>query len=170
MESTRPELNDMPSESRIDSDPARDEAALPPTLETRKKKKKTESSTPAYKTLSQDEQTITANQSREPTKSGSKRKFSPDEDGVLSDPVQEDDEFQFRRPGGSPQKKTDPFDFMSQDFSPSKTPVSVKRGSVNSGITKRKVLEPSMQHPSLIYPLWFFTLANTIKQRSQIPI
>jgi hypothetical protein len=153
MESSRPEVNYMPSESHIDSDPAHDEAALPPTLETRKKKKKTDTAAPAYKTTSQDEQRITMNQPRETTKSGSKRKFSPDEDGFLSDPVQEDDEFQFSRPGGSPQKKTDPFDFMRQDCSPSKTPVSAKRGSAHSGTTKRKVLEPSMQPPKYCPPL-----------------
>ena len=103
-------------------------------------------------TLSQDNQSITANHSREPTKSGSKRKFSPEEDGFLADLAQEDDEFQFSRPGGSPQKKTDIFDSMRQD-SPSKTPVSAKRGPSQSGITKRKVLEPSMQ------PIWKTPLA-----------
>lgn len=90
---------------------------------------------------------MTANQPREPIKSGSKRKFSPDEDGFLSDLTQEDDEFQFSRPGGSPQKKGDLFDFLRQD-SPSKTPGSATRGPAQSGITKRKVLEPSMQ------PIW----------------
>lgn len=154
MESPSPELNDMPSESRIDNSPSHDEAALPPTLETRKKKKKTESATPAYKPSSQNDQSSTTNQPREPTKSGSKRKFSPDEDGFLSDPVPDEDEFQFSRPGGSPQKKTDPFDFMRQDFSPSKTPVGVKRAA-QSGITKRKVLEPSMQHLSDVFPSGF---------------
>lgn len=152
MESPGSELDDIRSESRQGSDPARDEAALPPTLETRKKKKKTDSASPAYKPLSQDNQSITVNQSREPIKSGSKRKFSPDEDGVLSDLVEEDDEFQFSRAGGSPQRKADPFDFMRQDCSPSKMPVSVKRGSANTGITKRKVLEPSTQHSSHINP------------------
>lgn len=148
MESSKPEVNDIPSESRIDSDPARDEAALPPTLETRKKKKKIDTAAPVYKELPLAEQPITTNQSREPMKSGSKRKFSPDEDGFWSDPAREDDEFQFSRPGGSPPKKTDPFDFMRPDRSPSKTPVSVKRGSAHSGTTKRKVLEPSMRPPA----------------------
>jgi hypothetical protein len=140
-------MEEMPSESRIDSDPSHDESALPPTLETRKKKKKTDSVTPAYKASSQDDLSTTANQSREPTKLGSKRKFSPDEDGFLSDLAQDDDEFQFTRPSGSPRTKADPFDFMRQDFSPSKTPTSVKRGTAQAGLTKRKVLEPSMQFP-----------------------
>jgi hypothetical protein len=155
MESLKPEVNDIPSESRIDSDSACDEAALPPTLETRKKKKKTDTAAPVYKEFQQNEKPITTNQPREPTKSGSKRKFSPDEDGFLSDPVREDDEFQFSRPGGSPPKKTDPFDFMRRDCSPSKTPVSAKRGSAHSENTKRKVLEPSMPRLSKCTPIWF---------------
>lgn len=173
METSRPEVNDTPSESRIDGDSARDEAALPPTLETRKKKK-TDTAAPVYNELQQDEQPITTNQSRKPTKSGSKRKFSPDEDGFLSDPGREDDEFQFSRPGGSPQKMTDPFDFMRRDCSQSKTPVSVKRGSTHSGTTKRKVLEPSMQPPSRIYPLlvyihWLTPSNRDLKFQSRLP-
>jgi hypothetical protein len=147
-ESPRPELNDAISESRIDNSPSQDETALPPTLETRKKKKKPDSATPAYESLPQNDQSLTTKQLREPTKSGSKRKFSPDEDGFLADPAPEDDDFQFSRPGGSPQKKADLFDFMREDISPSKTPAGVKRGAAQSGITKRKVLEPSMCHLS----------------------
>lgn len=154
-ESPRPELNDALSESRIDNSPLHDETALPPTLETRKKKKKIDSATPAYEPSPQNERPLTTTQPREPTKSGSKRKFSPDEDGPLADPAPEDDDFQFSRPGGSPQKKADLFDFMRQDLSPSKTPAGVKRGSAQSGITKRKVLEPSMSHLSDKFPSRF---------------
>ncbi|OOQ86176.1 hypothetical protein PEBR_22276 [Penicillium brasilianum] len=151
-ESTRPELNDALSESRIDNSPLHDETALPPTLETRKKKKKIDSATLAYEQSPQNERSLTTNQPREPTKSGSKRKFSPDEDVPLADPAPEDDDFQFSRPGGSPQKKADPFDIMRQDLSPSKTPAGVKRGSAQSGITKRKVLEPKSSNSNLGSP------------------
>ncbi|KAF3385572.1 Shugoshin [Penicillium rolfsii] len=152
MESSRPDANSSPSECHLDSDPAREEAALPPTLETRKKKKRTDTAAPVYKATSQEEKPITMNVPREPTKSGSKRKFSPDEDGVLSDPVREDDEFQFSRPGGSPSKKTDPFDFMHPNCSPSKTPVMGKQGSAHSGTVKRKVLEPKISNSNLGSP------------------
>lgn len=162
LESPKPELEEMTSDDRMNSGTTPDESALPPTLETRKKKKNTGLSTPAYKKSSQDDLPSTANQSREPTKVGSKRKFSPDEDGILSDQAQDDDEFQFSRPSGSPQKKADTFNFMRQDFSPTKTPVCVKPGSTQTEASKRKVLEPSMYHSCHQSPSESFTLTNRI--------
>ncbi|KAJ5160637.1 uncharacterized protein N7482_007641 [Penicillium canariense] len=151
MESPSPELNDLLMESRSGNDTTGEEAFLPPTLETRKKKKKPDSATPASDPVSQSGRLIAENES-EPTKSGSKRKFSPEDDGFLSDLAPEDDEFQFSRPSRSLPKQADSFDFMRQDLSPSKTPVSVKRGSTNSGVTKRKVLEPKSSNVNLGSP------------------
>lgn len=120
------------------------EPLLPPTLETRKKKKKTDLSGPITESAAQSDIPSPKIETAQPMKSGSKRKFSPDNDGFLSDTAPEDDEFQFSRPSHSTSKQSDTFDFMRQDFSPSKTPVNMNRGSSTSGASKRKVLEPSM--------------------------
>ncbi|KAJ5131706.1 hypothetical protein N7448_005864 [Penicillium atrosanguineum] len=127
-------------------------SSLPPTLETRKKKKKTVSSGPISEGMAPPESPSPKIGDTQPGKSGSKRKFRPDDDGFLSDTAPEDDEFQFRRPSHSPLKQTDPFDFMRPDFSPSKTPVNMKRGSSSSGASKRKVLEPKSANANLGSP------------------
>ena len=119
---------------------------LPPTLETRKKKKKIETTSHADELPSSRSPKIPDGGER-PAKSGSKRKFSPDEDGALSDGVPEGDEFQFSRPIQSPKKSVEAMDLGNQGRSPTKTPVSIKRGT-GTGNTKRKVLEPSKAIPS----------------------
>lgn len=124
------------------------EPILPPTLETRKKKKKTDFSGPITESTAQSDIPSPKIETAQPMKSGSKRKFSPDNDGFLSDTAPEDDEFQFSRPSHSTSKQSETFDFMRQDFSPSKTPVNMNRGSSTSGASKRKVLEPSMHSNS----------------------
>jgi hypothetical protein len=119
---------------------------LPPTLETRKKKKKKTDSVSPDKGGSTLQEPNVPDVNGRLVKSGSKRKFSPDEDGALSDGdgVQECDEFQFSRPTQSPPRPTDLLQSMHQDTSPIKTPVSLKRGSA-TGTMKRKVLEPSKE-------------------------
>lgn len=114
---------------------------LPPTLETRKKKKRTDTTTALEKSVPQDEP-VPSDKPTQPTKSGSKRKFSPDEDGFFSD-TPDDDEFQFSRPSQSPRRRSGLLDMGRPDLSPSKTPRTMKRVPPG-GITKRKVLEPSM--------------------------
>lgn len=139
------------------SDPAspNPEAYLPPTLETRKKKKRpdvtaairdtTATATTTAPTDVEAHQTSPVKPSPSPSstsiKFGSKRKFSLDDD-ILADLAPEEDDFQFSRLSRSPQK--DPFKFMteSEPESPSKTP-QIKRGSTSTTTTKRKVLEPS---------------------------
>lgn len=138
------EPNQSPSECQADDAPSPN-LPLPSTLETRRKKRIDPTALEHEAPASSEDQSSKANLSK-PAKSGAKRKFSPDDDGVLSDPAPEDDEFQFSRPSQSPQKLSDPFEFLRQDLSPSKTPASAKRESANQGITKRKVLEPSMYH------------------------
>ncbi|KAJ5667542.1 hypothetical protein N7507_003406 [Penicillium longicatenatum] len=125
---------------------------LPPTLETRKKKKKTDSVSPEKGDSTLQEPHVPGVNDRR-VKSGSKRKFSPDEDGALSDGdgVQECDEFHFSRPSQSPPRHTDLLQWMHQDTSPIKTPVSIKRGSA-TGTMKRKVLEPKSANLSLGSP------------------
>lgn len=162
-----PERNEILPESRIDRDTPCPGPFLPPTLETRKKKKRADLSDAPGDSTAQTEQSDSKVETAQPVISGSKRKFSPDDDGFLADLAPEDDEFQFSRPSRSPQKQSDPFEFMRQDLSPSTTPMTMKRGSANHGITKRKVLEPSMasSHAWLLY-----TLTNIAEQRVQILI
>jgi hypothetical protein len=145
------------------------EPSLPPTLETRKKKKKTDSPSPITESIAQSEIPSPKIEAPQPMKSGSKRKFSPDDDGFLSDTAPEDDEFQFSRPSHSPSKQTEPFDFMRQDFSPSKTPVNMKRGSSNSTASRRKVLEPSMRYNFPLPIEIMYSLIDRVKQRAQMP-
>lgn len=145
LDSPSPESNQILSESRTDDDAPVPSLPLPSTLETRRKKKTDTAVLACEGELSSEDRSPDVEPSQ-PVKSGSKRKFSPDDDGFLSDTAPEDDEFHFSRPSHSPQKQSDPFDFLRQDFSPSKTPASTKREYANQGITKRKVLEPSMHH------------------------
>lgn len=136
---------DTPSENRPNSSasPANPEAYLPPTLETRKKKNKPETKIAPAEDVGNDHATSNTDvHIGNPTKFGSKRKFSLDDD-ILSDLAPEDDDFQFSRLSRSPQKQRDSLNFMARESSPSKTPVNMKRGSANLGTTKRKVLEPS---------------------------
>ncbi|KAJ5740931.1 hypothetical protein N7493_000803 [Penicillium malachiteum] len=127
-------------------EPASPDPFLPPTLETRKKKKKADPTIPTNGV-----NTLLSGETKRPTKSGSKRKFSPDEDGALSDGVSESDEFQFSRHIESPQKFT--LDLGSEDrgLSPTKAPVSIRRGSA-AGTMKRKVLEPKSANLNLSSP------------------
>lgn len=145
------------------------EPFLPPTLETRKRKKKPDLSGPISKSTAQSDISSPKIETAQSMKSGSKRKFSPDNDGFLSDTAPEDDEFQFSRPGHSTSKQSDTFDFMRQDFSPSKTPVNMTRGSSTSGASKRKVLEPSMHSNSSLAVKDTYNLANNVEQRPRIP-
>jgi hypothetical protein len=136
------DISDVPLEEPASPDPF-----LPPTLETRKKKKKAEPVLLDKDNTSSQVHGTSNNKTAQPRKSGSKRKFYPDEDGTLSDGVAEGDDFQFSRPSQSPQKYKEPLDLGKQDLSPTKTPVSIIRGSA-TGTAKRKVLEPSMTAPS----------------------
>ncbi|KAJ6131012.1 hypothetical protein N7523_001472 [Penicillium sp. IBT 18751x] len=128
------------------------EPSLPPTLETRKKKKRTGSSEPISESMVPPEISSPKFGDAQPEKSGSKRKFKPEDDGFLSDTAPEDDEFQFRRPSHSPLKQTEACDLMRRDLSPSKTPVNMKRGSSSVGTSKRKVLEPKSANANLGSP------------------
>lgn len=127
-----PELS--PDESQIDQDTADDsDPFLPPILETRKKKNKSESTITRQQPSPSDETTPTL-------KSGAKRKFSPEQDGRFTPGnFSEDDEFQFSRPSRSPQKQIEPL-----NSSPTQRPVQMKTAPAN--LARRKVLEPSMDN------------------------
>jgi len=140
-----PKVEDLSQIQR--DDPTGSTPFLPPTLETRKKKKKTETTSHVDEIPSWQSPKILDGGEERPLKSGSKRKFSPDEDGALSDGPPESDEFQFSRPIQSPKKSVEVADLGNQGRSPTKTPVSIRRGT-GTGNAKRKVLEPSKISPS----------------------
>ncbi|KAJ5768814.1 hypothetical protein N7520_003373 [Penicillium odoratum] len=150
--SPSPAIHEVLPESQLGNPPISDHF-LPPTLETRKKKKRTDSVTPAKKDFTAEEQKPPVGDIIRPVKSGSKRKFSPDKDGALSDEdgLSESDEFQFSRPSQSPQRHVDLLQLMHQDPSPTKTPVSIKRGPA-TGTMKRKVLEPKSANVNFSSP------------------
>jgi len=162
-------LSERQVEIETETDIPGSEPSLPPTLETRKKKKKTSSSGLIAESRVQSEIPSPKFGAAQPRKFGSKRKFSPDDDELLSDIAPEDDEFQFSRPNHSPSKQTNPVDFMHQGLSPSKTPVNLKRGSSNSGANKRKVLEPSKNCTSPFPMALIYSLADEVEQRVQMP-
>ena len=162
------EPNYSPFESRTDDDAPVPSLPLPWNLETRRKKK-VDTAAPAREERFQSVHSPKVDLSQ-PVKSGSKRKFSPDNDGFLSDLAPEDDEFQFSRPSHSPSKQPDQFDLVRQESSPSKAPACTKRNSAHHGITKRKVLEPSMHHITASCPGATWKLTDNAKQRMPTPI
>ncbi|OQD84751.1 hypothetical protein PENANT_c012G03964 [Penicillium antarcticum] len=143
--------------SQIESDSPGDtepEPVLPPTLETRKKKKKSTSIAPLEPVTAEIEQpTSPRNDSGHPKTSGSKRKFCPEDDDQLSSTIDmEDDEFQFSRPTHSPKKQMNPFGLTRRDQSPVKTNIEMTRESTSLGPPKRKVLEPKSSNSNLGSP------------------
>lgn len=144
--------NDFPGEPEP-------EPVLPPTLETRKKKKKS-TSIAALETVTAetDQPTSSRNDPENLQISGSKRKFCPEDDDQLSSILDIDDEFQFRRPTHSPKKQINPFELTRRDESPIKshvesplkTNIEMTKGSTNLGPPKWKVLEPSVFLCSLV--------------------
>lgn len=118
--------------------------SLPPTLETRKKRK----SSPFAMSRTEydlDPGSAAANHDMKfSLKSGAKRKFMP-EDETLAPAVPEDDDFQYTRPS----HLQNPIDQSAPTHgvpSPIKKEVGRKRASREHESSKRKVLEPSMGH------------------------
>lgn len=120
--------------------------SLPPTLETRKKRK------PSPVAVNKTERAINPDaismhhDMNLSLKSGAKRKFMSDETELFSSATTEngDDDFQYSRARHlqSPENQhTSIFD----EFSPSKPQEQKKGGLKDRGSSKRKVLEPSMQ-------------------------
>lgn len=134
-------MADVPLEDPTSPDPF-----LPPTLETRKKKKKAEPAVLDNEDATSQVHEMSINKTQQSANSGSKRKFSPDEDGTLPDGNPEYDDFHFSRPVQISQKPTESLNVEKQDSTPTKSPVSIRRGSATV-TAKRKVLEPSMAAP-----------------------
>lgn len=153
-------------ESRVDGATSPD-PFFPPSLETRKRRKKpVESTYPIPEDVPRGEPSPKKEISK-PRNSGSKRKFSPDDDGFMSDLLPEDDEFQFSRPSHTPRKQTEPIETVRQGPLPSKTPVSSETGPLKPASMKRKVLEPSKNANLRLSGLFRVTLANRINRECE---
>lgn len=162
MESPTPIASEDRPESRVNGATSPD-PFFPLTLETRKKKKKPVDSTdPVTEDAPRDQATP------KPRNSGSKRKFVPEDDGFMSDPVPEEDEFQFSRPRHSPRKQSEPTEPVRQEPLSSTTPVTSEPRSIKPASTKRRVLEPS-KNAVFLFSDRRVTIANLIPQRVQTP-
>ncbi|KAJ5995843.1 hypothetical protein N7481_002820 [Penicillium waksmanii] len=155
-EDTTSRPDETPSGNKFNLSPS-SEAYLPPTLETRKKKRRPEVAAASSDNDVESGHTVTATSISEASagtssKFGSKRKFSLDDDALFD--LAPEDDFQFSRLNRSPQKQKDTFQFLAREtsISPSKTPVSMKQGSANNSTTKRKVLEPKSANSHLGSP------------------
>ncbi|KAJ5587943.1 uncharacterized protein N7459_003708 [Penicillium hispanicum] len=139
------------------------EALLPPTLETRKRKKKADTMTIDSGYQPPCTQPIFNEGTAHLTKSGAKRKFSPDDDGFLPDLSPDHNEFQFSRAHCSPRKSTPSSDLNRKSPSPSKTSMSTQQSSANLEPAKRKVLEPKSANLSLGSPRKVCATSNSDK-------
>lgn len=131
------------------------EPLLPPTLETRKKKKKSSSMiTPGNDPAPIDRQpSPPLDLTLQATSVSTKRKYVPeDDDRFVSNLAVDDDEFQFTRPIPTPTKQTNAFDITQRNQSPIKNHVEMAKGSKPRVLSMRKVLEPSrFPRPSIVY-------------------
>lgn len=123
-----------------------DNGHLPPTLEVRRKKKKSNAAVQDENTpSSRPASFITPTGSDYTRKSGSKRKFDPEEDDkYVTASVSSDDGFEFSRSSQVPHKASDNIISEHEVDSPSKKQMNGRRGPRNREQPKRKVLEPSM--------------------------
>ncbi|KAJ5420053.1 hypothetical protein N7465_002572 [Penicillium sp. CMV-2018d] len=138
-----------------DDIPEEPEPFLPPTLETRKKKKKSSSiMAPEISPAPTDRQpSPPIDPTQHTTSVSTKRKYIPeDDDRFTSNLDVDDDEFQFTRPSHSPKKKTNPFEDTQRDHPPNKNHVEVTRGSKTPVLSTRKVLEPKSANSNLGSP------------------
>ena len=128
----------------FDSSLGPSEAILPPTLETRKKRKAGSGKI--------REDILDMNPGEFPARRessfvlnpGSKRKFSGSDDGDFAFAASDDDDFQFTRPTQLPQLMRDQLLPKCNDQSPVERQSSQRVGSKGDSRPKRKVLEPSM--------------------------
>lgn len=160
-----PELpNGLTDFQMIDSDAEEIGTLLPPTLETRKKRKPSPVAMSKTERAFSPEAATTHHDLSFSLKSGAKRKFMSEEDELFSSAAAEDDDddFQYSRASQLHSPENRPAS-MCHEYSPSKTPVEKKRGSRERSSSKRKVLEPSMQSLLFLHPGAGLSELTTIK-------
>ncbi|KAJ5186013.1 hypothetical protein N7491_006116 [Penicillium cf. griseofulvum] len=142
--------------SQINNDtPGESEPLLPPTLETRKKKKKSISMiAPEISPAPTDRQPSPPISTTQHAASVStKRKYIPEDDDRFTSNLNiDDDEFQFTRPSHSPKTQMNPFEDAQRDQSPTKSDGGLTRGSKPPVLSMRKVLEPKSANSNLGSP------------------
>ncbi|KAA8649228.1 shugoshin family protein [Aspergillus tanneri] len=136
---------DCQDSKTIGGDSSINDSMLPPTLETRKRRK--------YNTAWMDEATesemfVSQSDTGTTQKSGFKRKFCAEDDEALESVPQEDD-FQFTRPVSSPQLACERYVSLGT-YSPVERPVELEKSSNNHKQPKRKALEPKSININLI--------------------
>lgn len=126
----------------IDSDAEGIDTFLPPTLETRKKRKP--SPIAMNKTEYCPDTELEATHHNVKLNAGAKRKFMPEDEEMIASEAVEEDDFQYSRPSHL-QNQDDQSVLVRDEDSPTKKRADKKRGLRESGSSKRKVLEPSMK-------------------------
>ncbi|KAJ5129208.1 uncharacterized protein N7515_005247 [Penicillium bovifimosum] len=127
---------------------------LPPTLETRKKKRKSDSMIPPEMSPApmDGEPSPSIDLTKHATSASTKRKYNPEDDDQFESNFHVEDEFQFTRPSHSPKKQTIPLEVTQRDQSPVKSHVQIIRGSQTPVLSMRKVLEPKSANANLSSP------------------
>lgn len=130
----------------MDTDAEKIGTLLPPTLETRKKRKPSPVAVNKMERAFSPDAVPMHHEMNLSLKSGAKRKFMSEEAELFSSAATEDgdDDFQYSR-ASHLQSPEDHHTSIYDEFSPSKTQVEKGGGSRDRGSSKRKVLEPSMQ-------------------------
>jgi hypothetical protein len=144
------------SRSQINNDtPGEPGPLLPPTLETRKKKKSSSIIAPEISPAPIDRQpSPPIDTTQHAAAVSTKRKYIPEDDDRFTSNLNiDDDEFQFTRPSHSPKTQMNPFEDAQRDQSPTKSDVGLTRGSKPPVLSMRKVLEPSMFYYLLVSSL-----------------
>ncbi|KAE8412219.1 hypothetical protein BDV36DRAFT_62546 [Aspergillus pseudocaelatus] len=136
----------------FDGSPSPNEVLLPPTLETRKKRKAGSGKIreDIYDMSPRD--FPARRESNFLLNPGSKRKFSASDDGEFAPALPDEDDFQFTRPTQLPQLTHDQSLLIRSDQSPVKRQISQKGGSKSDSRPKRKALEPKSANLSSIEP------------------
>lgn len=128
----------------FDGSPGPNEALLPPTLETRKKRKARSGKVREEISDMNSGEFPTRRESNFLPNPGSKRKFPGSDDSDFASAPPDEDDFQFTRPTQMPQLPHDQLLLTRSDQSPIKRQISQRGGSKGDSRPKRKALESSM--------------------------
>ncbi|KAE8321026.1 hypothetical protein BDV39DRAFT_25038 [Aspergillus sergii] len=134
----------------LDGSPGPNEALLPPTLETRKKRKAGSGKVREEISDMNSGGFPTRRESNFLPNPGSKRKFSGSDDSDFASVPPDEDDFQFTRPIQMPQLTHDQLLLTRSDQSPTKRQISQRGGSKGDSRPKRKALESKSTNLSSI--------------------
>ncbi|KAL5363045.1 hypothetical protein BJX96DRAFT_112054 [Aspergillus floccosus] len=152
VDNAQADLHDDPLDTPLQGDdPEFNAHYLPPTLETRKKKRP--SPLPFEELPRPDHNSITPKKdSGYLLKSGAKRKFSSEEDEEFQPISTADDDFEFSRPNQSPENTEEELSLSAKEESPAKRRTQLKERRKNVAPPKRKALEPKNTNTRMVSP------------------